>query len=95
LVRIRIRTRTQKQLETQRVMRSLYIPLPLAEQIDETSEQYGLSANKLISLLVIAGLNDDKILNTVVKGFTVSHQQTPAPVVEEPELTFSEERSEP
>jgi hypothetical protein len=90
LVRTR---RTQKQLETQRVMRSLYIPLPLAERIDERSEQYGLSANKFINLVVTHGLSNDEFLKSAVMGKVESHAPTPEPT--EPEPTFSEERSEP
>jgi hypothetical protein len=86
---------TEEQLSARRVVKSVYFPLAVAELLDKKGTEYGMSANKIINKLVIAGLNDDKILNTVVKGFTVSHQQTPAPVVEEPELIFSEERSEP
>ena len=85
---------TQKQITSRKVFQSLYLPLELAERVDGIAENNGMSRNEFISKLIVAGLSDDKILNTVVKGFTVSHQQTPAPVVEEPELTFSE-RSQP
>jgi hypothetical protein len=78
-------------------MKSLYIPLPLAESIDERSEKYGVSANKFINLLVTHGLNNDEFLKSAVKGEKVP-APTPTPASEEPavepEPTFSE-RSEP
>jgi hypothetical protein len=84
---------TEEQLSARRVVKSVYFPLVVAELLEKKGTEYRISANKLINKLVIAGLNDDKILERAVKGKVSSHTPTPTPT-EEPELTFSE-RSEP
>lgn len=49
-----------------RVTKSLYLSLPVAELVDRKSTEFGVSANKLINLLVVTGLNDEEILKTAV-----------------------------
>jgi hypothetical protein len=87
---------TQKQLAARKVYQTLYLPLHIAERVDKIAHDSGMSRNELINKLIVIGLdNQDKILETALMG-EASKQSPPAPTpTEEPELTFSEERSEP
>jgi hypothetical protein len=75
---------TQKQLQDRRVTKSVYFPLGIMELLEEKSAENGISANKMINLLVIEGLKDDKVISSAVKGKVSSHAPTPAPSEEEP-----------
>ena len=59
---------TQKQMKDGRITRSVYFPLSVAYEIEERSQELGISWNKLINRLVVAALNDEKILNSALCG---------------------------
>jgi len=76
---------TLKRSQDRRIIRSVYFPLTVIEHLDRKGEEYGLSANKFINLIITHGLNNDEFLNAVVKGKKATNlTPAPTPVVEEP-----------
>jgi hypothetical protein len=52
-------TITEKQIQTRRVVQTLYIPLPVAIQIDDEAKRSGVSRSTLINQFIAQGLNNN------------------------------------
>ena len=52
-------TITKKQIQTRRVVQTLYIPLPIAIQIDIEAKRLGISRSRLINRFITQGLNSN------------------------------------
>jgi hypothetical protein len=73
---------TENQITNRRIIKSVYFPVHLADELDQATERYGISWNKLIRGLVTVGLHDKEILETAVQGKVESHTPVPTPEVE-------------
>ena len=53
-------TITKKQIQTRRVVQTLYIPLPIAIQIDDEAKRLGISRSTLMNRFIAEGLYNNK-----------------------------------
>jgi hypothetical protein len=51
---------TQRQIQKRKVVQTLYIPLPVAIQIDDEAKRLGISRSAVINRFIAQGLNNNK-----------------------------------
>jgi hypothetical protein len=62
-------TLTQKQRTARSITQTVFFPLPLALDLDNTAEELGISRNKLINICTTLGLQDkNKLRKVLSKG---------------------------
>jgi hypothetical protein len=54
-------TLTKKQIQTRKVIQTLYIPLQIAIAIDDESKRLGVSRSMLINRFIVEGLNNKNL----------------------------------
>jgi hypothetical protein len=50
---------TQRQIQKRKVVQTLYIPLPVAIQIDDEAKRLGISRSAVINQFIAQGLNNN------------------------------------
>ena len=66
---------TQKQKTSKNVTQTWYSPLPVVMEIDEISDEWGISKNKLLNLIAVFGLqNKDKLKEALLAEGRDSNQ---------------------
>lgn len=60
---------TQKQMSARSVTHTVFTPLSVAVELDDLSQDWGISRNKLLNLIIAFGLqNKDKLKEALSEG---------------------------
>lgn len=74
-------TITEKQIQTRKVVQTLYISLPVAIKIDDEAKRLGVSRSTLINRFIAQGLNNNKTgLLHGVPGQSAAVEAIPTPI---------------